>query len=104
MSIYKRLAKREQALREIASMPNDSLGWRQLRSDKAKEELESLEGDDVLVYIRDTSDDGAELCVSDAGGKFIAYKLSSGMLANIAKKAVSILAKREFRRETDISE
>ena len=102
MNIYKRLAKREETLRKIASMPNDSHGWRDLRKRTAREACKEIDSHgELLVYLRDADDGGAELCISRPEG-YEVFKLSDGMLINIALKAVKVISKRIMKNEINI--
>jgi hypothetical protein len=64
----KRAIQAESKLREIASMPNDSIGWKQMRAATAMKALEELDiPENILIYLRQSNDPDypAQLCVRD---------------------------------------
>lgn len=103
-----RAIQAESKLREIASMPNDSVGWKQMRAAKAMEYIEhadELIPDNILIYIRQSTDPDfpAELCVRDhnVDPSYNVWGMSSRALYNIVRTGVGLMAQDKFFKQND---
>jgi len=101
-----RAIKAEGQLREIASMPNDSIGWKQMRQAKAMEYIENAAiPDDILIYIRESADPNypAEICVRDLNvePQYNVWAMSPRALYNMVRTGVGLMAQTEFFKTND---
>ena len=74
-------------------MPNDSIGWRDLKT-KAMQALESLDiPEKVLVYLRPSADTElpAELCIRDEEGVHNVYGMTPRAMLQVVRVAVEII-------------
>lgn len=101
-----RAIKAEGQLREIASMPNDSVGWKQMRQAKAMEYIENATiPDDILIYIRESADPNypAEICVRDLNvePQYNVWAMSPRALYNMVRTGVGLMAQEKFFKQDD---
>jgi hypothetical protein len=101
-----RAIKAEGQLREIASMPNDSIGWKAMRQAKAMEYIEHADiPDNILIYIRQSTDPDfpAELCVRDnrVDPSYNVWGMSSRALYNLVRTGVGLMAQDKFFKQND---
>lgn len=96
-----RAIKAEGQLREIASMPNDSVGWKAMRQAKAMKYIEDADiPDNILIYIRQSADPDypAEICVRDnrIDPAYNVWAMSPRALYNMINTGVGLLAQDKF--------
>jgi len=107
LSAWKQRAiKAEGRLREIASMPNDSIGWKEMRATKALEYIENADiPDNILIYIRQSSnpDYPAEICVRDENvdPSYNVWAMSPRALFNLVRTGVGLMAQERFFNVSD---
>jgi len=90
----KRALQAETKLQELAQMPNDSIGWKDLKKTKAMQALESLDiPEKVLVYLRPSADTElpAELCIRDEEGVHNVYGMTPRAMLQVVRVAVEII-------------
>lgn len=96
-----RAIQAESKLREIASMPNDSIGWKQMRAATAMKALEELNiPENILIYIRQSNDPKypAQLCVRDdrLDPAYNVWSMSPRALLNMVRIGVGLIAQDKF--------
>lgn len=96
-----RAIKAEGQLREIASMPNDSIGWKQMRQAKAMEYIEHADiPENILIYLRQSTnpDYPAEICVRDdsVDPSYNVWAMSPRALYNMVRTGVGLMAQEKF--------
>lgn len=94
-----RAIQAEGKLREIASMPNDSVTWKSMREAAAKKALEDVEvPGNVLIYLRKSADTTipCELCVRDEDGNYKVWGMSPRALYNIVSVGVGLMSQEKF--------
>ena len=107
LSIWReRAIKAEGQLREIAQMPNDSIGWKQTRQAKAMEYIKHADiPDNILIYIRQSTDPDypAEICVRDhnVDPQYNVWAMSSRALYNMVRTGVGWMAQDKFFKHND---
>ena len=95
----RRAIQAESKLREIASAPNDTIGWREMKQSLALKALEDLEiPEDILIYLRASGDPQypAELCVRDQDGNYNVWGMSPRALINFVRIGVELLSQEKF--------
>ena len=101
-----RAIKAESQLREIAQMPNDSVGWKQMRQAKAMGYIENADiPENILIYIRPSTDPDypAEICVRDDNvtPNYNVWSMSSRALYNMVRTGVGLMAQEKFFKQDD---
>jgi hypothetical protein len=94
-----RAIQAEGKLREIASMPNDSVTWKQMRQAEALKALEDLDiPGNILIYLRSSADTSipAELCVRDENGGYNVWGMSPRALYNLVRVGVGLMSQEKF--------
>jgi len=94
-----RAIQAEGKLRELACMPNDSIGWKEMREAAAKKALDELDiPGNILIYLRNSADTTipAELCVRDQEGNYNVWGMSSRALYNLVRVGVGLMSQEEF--------
>ena len=94
-----RAIQAEGKLRELACMPNDSIGWKEMREAAAKKALDDLDiPGNILIYLRNSADTTipAELCVRDQEGNYNVWGMSSRALYNLVRVGVGLMSQEEF--------
>lgn len=96
-----RAIQAESRLREIASMPNDSIGWKQMRAASAMKALEELDiPENILIYLRQSNDPDypAQLCVRDdrLDPAYNVWGMSPRALLNMVRIGVGLIAQDKF--------
>jgi len=99
-----RAIKAEGQLREIASMPNDSVGWKAMRQAKAMEYIEHADiPDNILIYIRQPTNPEypAEICVRDnnVDPSYNVWAMSPRALYNMVRTGVGLMAQEKFFKQ-----
>ena len=99
-----RAIKAEARLREIASMPNDSVGWKAMRQASAMEYIENASiPDNILIYIRESADPNypAEICVRDdnVDPQYNVWAMSPRALYNMVRTGVGLMAQEKFFKQ-----
>lgn len=95
----RRAIQAESKLREIASAPNDTIGWREMKQSLALKALEDLEiPEDILIYLRASGDPTfpAELCVRDQDNNYNVWGMSPRALVNFVRIGVDLIAQEKF--------
>lgn len=97
----KRAIQAESKLREIASMPNDSIGWKQMKAAAAMKAVEELEiPENILIYLRESNDPEypAQLCVRDNNldPAYNVWSMTPRALLNMIRIGVGLLAQDKF--------
>jgi hypothetical protein len=97
----KRAIQAESKLREIASMPNDSIGWKQMRAATAMKALEELDiPENILIYLRESNDPDypAQLCVRDQNldPTYNVWGMTPRALLNMVRIGVGLIAQEKF--------
>jgi hypothetical protein len=89
-----RALRAEQALRDIAAIPNDSLGWRLMRKRIAQEYI--MAEQPPLFYLRNAPDDqfAAEFCWRGDDDVYHTMQISDNMLLNFLKESARIISQR----------
>lgn len=96
-----RAIQAEGKLREIASMPNDSIGWKQMRAATAMKALEELDiPENILIYLRQSDDPQypAQICVRDdrLDPAYNVWGMSPRALLNMIRIGVGLVAQDKF--------
>ena len=94
-----RALQAESRLREIACIPNDSIGWNDVRSTGGGEALETLPiPEKELIYLRQSVDQTfpAELCVRDSEGVYSVYGMTPRALMGMLRTGVALIAQTKF--------
>jgi hypothetical protein len=94
-----RAIQAEGKLRELACIPNDSIGWKEMREAAAKKALDELDiPGNILIYLRNSADTTipAELCVRDQEGNYNVWGMSSRALYNLVRVGVGLMSQEEF--------
>lgn len=96
-----RAIQAESKLREIASMPNDSVGWKQMRAATAMKAVEELDiPENILIYIRQSNDPQypAQLCVRDntVDPSYNVWGMTPRALYNIVRIGVDLMSQEKF--------
>jgi len=95
----RRAIQAKSKLREIASAPNDTIGWREMKQSLALKALEDLEiPEDILIYLRASGDPQypAELCVRDQDANYNVWGMSPRALINFVRIGVGLLSQEKF--------
>ena len=101
-----RALKAEGELREIASMPNDSVGWKAMRQAKAMKFIDdACIPDNILIYVRESTDPDypAEICVRDHSVEpnYNVWRMSPRALYNMVRTGVGLMAQEKFFKNHD---
>jgi hypothetical protein len=96
-----RAIQAESKLREIASMPNDSVGWKQMRAATAMKAVEELDiPENILIYIRQSNDPQypAQLCVRDnaVDPSYNVWGMTPRALYNMVRIGVDLMSQEKF--------
>ena len=96
-----RAIQAESKLREIASMPNDSVGWKQMRAATAMKAVEELDiPENILLYIRQSNDPQypAQLCVRDnaVDPSYNVWGMTPRALYNMVRIGVGLMSQEKF--------
>lgn len=95
MNWEQRALRAENALRELAATPNDSLGWRSIRKKIFEEYMNNLTGPH-LFFMRPSAEEGfaAELIYRGTDGKNHIAVISDSQMLNMLKVAADIVSER----------
>ena len=96
-----RAIQAESKLREIASAPNDTPGWRDMRraaAAKALDELPIPDPENILIYMRASGNPEfpAELCVRDQDKNYNVWGVSPHGVLNLVRIGVELIAQEKF--------
>jgi hypothetical protein len=106
MNWEERALRAEDALREIAAIPNDSRGWRLHRKQIAEEYIMNLTGPHHF-YMRAAAEKeyAAELCYKGTDGANHTVVISDAQMLNMLRIAADIVSQRGLLKTTsDTSE
>jgi len=89
----KRAIEAESRLYKIAQIPNDSIGWKEMRQTAAMQALDDLHvPEKILIYVRHSANPeiAAELCVRE-GDEYRVYGLNQNALLNMIRTGVGLI-------------